>query len=365
MRHRFHAICPYFAMFPEAFVEKWVSRLTRPGELVLDPFCGRGTTPFQAILMERNAIGVDTNPVAFCVSRAKTSAPAASSVLRRLSLLEREFNASEWEGERRSLPDFFRVAYAAPTLRQLLYLRCRLRWRRSRVDCMIAALVLGALHGECDRSSSYLSNQMPRTISTKPAYSIRFWRERGLRPPRRDTFALLRDKTEYRYVTGVPESQADIWNDDMRNLPRLKSQFRGKVKCVVTSPPYLDTTDVEEDQWLRLWFLGGAAAPSRNRYSVDCRHRTSDSYWLMIVDMWRSLGRVVAPRGNIVIRIGARGINPERLRMQLVGSAKASKRRVRLAHHEVSELRRRQTDAFRPGSRGCRVELDCRFKFAD
>jgi len=36
----------------------------------------------------------------------------------------------------------------------------------------------------------YLSNRMPRTISTKPDYSIRWWRERGLKPPRRETLRI-------------------------------------------------------------------------------------------------------------------------------------------------------------------------------
>ncbi len=53
MRHRFHSICPYFAMFPESFPEKWIDKLTNPGDTVFDPFSGRGTTPFQALLMNR------------------------------------------------------------------------------------------------------------------------------------------------------------------------------------------------------------------------------------------------------------------------------------------------------------------------
>lgn len=76
MRHPFHAICPYFAMFPESFPERWIEELTEPGDVVLDPFCGRGTTPFQALLMGRHAIASDINPVAYCVTRAKLRAPA-------------------------------------------------------------------------------------------------------------------------------------------------------------------------------------------------------------------------------------------------------------------------------------------------
>ena len=38
MRHPLHSICPYFAMFPEYFVERHVLAHTKPGEVVFDPF---------------------------------------------------------------------------------------------------------------------------------------------------------------------------------------------------------------------------------------------------------------------------------------------------------------------------------------
>src|SRR5258705_2335387 len=43
-------------------------------------------------------------------------------------------------------------------------------------------------------------------------------------------------------------------------------------ECVITSPPYLDVTNFEEDQWLRLWFLGGPPYPTRHRLASDDRH---------------------------------------------------------------------------------------------
>src|SRR5947209_5717680 len=111
MRHRFHALCPYFAMFPESFVERWLKILTKVGDTVLDPFCGRGTTPFQGLLMGRNVTACDINPVAYCVTRAKTNAPYLRNVLRRISELEEHFDTREWEEERRRLPEFFDYAY--------------------------------------------------------------------------------------------------------------------------------------------------------------------------------------------------------------------------------------------------------------
>ena len=49
-----------------------IGTLTSPAGLVLDPFCGAGTTLVEAQRLGRNAIGIDLNPVACLVSRAKT-----------------------------------------------------------------------------------------------------------------------------------------------------------------------------------------------------------------------------------------------------------------------------------------------------
>src|SRR5438445_8618961 len=116
MRHRFHALCSYFAMFPEIFAAQWIERLTKVGDTVLDPFCGRGTLPFQALLMGRHSIGCDTNPVAYCISRAKTNAPSFDRVMDRIAQLERGFSSKRVQTEVERLPPFFNYAYHRRTL---------------------------------------------------------------------------------------------------------------------------------------------------------------------------------------------------------------------------------------------------------
>lgn len=361
MRHRLHSLCPYFAMFPESFAETWIERLTRPGNVVLDPFSGRGTTAFQALLMGRRAVACDVNDVAFCLTKAKTNAPDLPAIKRRISYLERGFDGRSWRSESASLPDFFRHAFSRHTLQQLLFLRSALKWATSNVDAMIAAIVLGSLHGEMDKSQSYFSNQMPRTISTKPAYSIRFWQQRGLLPPDRDVFEILRQRAAFRYESMPPKGDAFIFHRDMRELPWIKEQFPKRISCCITSPPYLDVTSFEEDQWLRLWFLGGPPYPTRGRVSRDDRHCFADNYWRFIADMWRSLGNILAPKSNIVVRIGTHRVSPDQLIRQLTASSQFSNRKVQLVGSEVSAIQNRQTDVFRPGSTGCAVEVDCHF----
>jgi hypothetical protein len=228
---------------------------------------------------------------------------------------------------------------------------------------MVAALVLGSLHGEMDKSKAYLSNQMPRTISTKPAYSLRFWKERALTPPERDVFALLRQRARFRYESAPPSGTAVVIHGDMRELPWPRIQLPDRIGCVITSPPYFDVTNFEEDQWLRLWFLGGPPFPTRGRVSTDDRYSYEAKYWEFIADMWRCLGAVLSRRAHIVIRIGCRRLSPDHLRLALTAASRFSRRRIELIGSEVSRIRNRQTDLFRPGARGCSVELDCHYHF--
>ncbi len=362
MRHRFHAICPYFAMFPESFAEKWIERLTRRGDVVLDLFSGRGTTATCSLLLERKAIASDVNDVAYCLTKAKTNAPTRETALKKVRKLRSEFSSRRFGREAEKLPEFFHHAFHPQTLKQILFLRCALEWRTQKTDTMIAALALGALHGEADKSSAYFSNQMPRTISTKPGYSVKFWAARSMVAPERNVFDLLEAAVQYRYRSSRPTGEAIILNLDMRMLPRMKSLFPGPIRCVITSPPYFDVTNFEEDQWLRLWFLGGPPHPTTKRLSRDDRHVIEASYWRFIADMWRSLGNILARSAHVVLRLGSSRLSTDELERQIVATSHFSGRKVELISTDCSVIKKRQTDAFRPGSVGCKVEIDYHFR---
>lgn len=52
----------HFAAFPEEIPETAIKAGSRPNDLVLDPFCGSGTTGFVALRLGRKFIGVELNP---------------------------------------------------------------------------------------------------------------------------------------------------------------------------------------------------------------------------------------------------------------------------------------------------------------
>ena len=59
------------AIFPEGLASDHILSWSRPGELVLDPFCGSGTTCKMAMLLDRHFIGIDISAkyVAFAQQR--------------------------------------------------------------------------------------------------------------------------------------------------------------------------------------------------------------------------------------------------------------------------------------------------------
>jgi DNA modification methylase len=57
-----HEAAGHFATFPGALVEPCVRSSSRPGDLVLDPFLGSGTTAVVATALDRRCVGIELNP---------------------------------------------------------------------------------------------------------------------------------------------------------------------------------------------------------------------------------------------------------------------------------------------------------------
>jgi site-specific DNA-methyltransferase (cytosine-N4-specific) len=67
-----HGIHPYPAKFIPQIPACILERYSTTGQVILDPFCGSGTSLLEAMIRNRRAFGIDLNPIATMVSRAKT-----------------------------------------------------------------------------------------------------------------------------------------------------------------------------------------------------------------------------------------------------------------------------------------------------
>ena len=94
--HSLHEVS-YRACFKAQLPEFFISRLTAPGDTVYDPFMGRGTTPLQAAIMDRAAIGNDINPLSAMLVRPRLNHIDIPELQRALLSIDFECAAAEPE----------------------------------------------------------------------------------------------------------------------------------------------------------------------------------------------------------------------------------------------------------------------------
>jgi site-specific DNA-methyltransferase (adenine-specific) len=312
--HSMHTMCSYHGMFPAKVAHYFIQRYSRPGDVVLDPFSGRGTVPLQARVEGRRAICNDLNPLAYVLSRAKAHPPTWEAVTTFLDGLEATYRRTQAADP--DAPDDIRMLYHPNTLRQICYLRNHLLGRPltkwSQEELMIGGALAGIMHGSHrrDGTSQYLSISMPNTFSMSPAYVENYIRKKGLLTLDQDVFECLRDKLARLYLDDIAGIDGRSYCEDASSLLRGRSVKAGSVDLIVTSPPYLQVVNYGTANWIRLWLLGldevgrerGAGRRSLNA-ALDHRH-TYSSYRDFLLRTLRGVRRVLKQDGVAVLVIG-------------------------------------------------------------
>jgi hypothetical protein len=292
--HSLHEVS-YRACFKPQLPEFFIRWLTIPGEAVLDPFMGRGTTPVQAALMGRRPIGNDINPLSLLLTRPRLSPPSLAAVIRRLD----EVTWDEVEDVREDLLTF----YHPVTLRRLCALREWLGRRaplaKSDPDPATDWLRMVAMNRLTGHSPGFFSVY---TLPPNQAASVSNQRKindrRGQVPPLRDISAIILKKTRQLLRDGSPRPHPPAILE-IGPSAALSHVPDGSVALAVTSPPFLDIVNYAQDNWLRCWFAGiDATAVNINL----CR--TEAAWEAMVRATLTELARVLRPKAHVAFEVG-------------------------------------------------------------
>jgi len=315
--HAFHPMCSYLASFPAALAHAFIARYSRPGDVVLDPFSGRGTVPLQAAAEGRIGAGNDLNPFAWCLTAAKVEPATGPEARTRLTALRLAYRTSapEWRelanriqadpaaGGSEPVPAEVALAFHAETFAQVLFLRATLHLE-DRVDRFLAAATTGILHG---KSPSYLSTLMPNTFSMAPRYVRDYAARTAFSSPPRDAFELLEAKVRRLLRDGLPASSGIALLGDARDAGRrTRDALRAaglpdRARLVITSPPYLRVVKYGYYNWLRTWFLRLDGAEI-DRSLDDAHHRAP--YLAFMREVLHGLRPALADDAVVVLVIG-------------------------------------------------------------
>jgi DNA modification methylase len=307
-----HNLHPYPTRFAPAVPAKLIETLSAPGDVVLDPFCGSGTTLIEARRLGRSAIGVDLSPLAVLISRVKNTrltsedykaaavtVALANSLVSSLqhrspsdlaaakyfdedlrdncrSLSINTSGAIPGPGQRKELLEWF----PAHTLQEIMRIRvaieqCPLEPAK---NLLLIALSLVLLPLSYQKSDTRLSKTFREIEPQKP---LSAWKRKVV-----DIQQLLA-----REQVSLSWPQPELHEGDARNLEFLQPS---SIDLVVTSPPYPETYDYAAFQRLRLLSLGlqrpGDLSSTDNGFAG--RYKSNEIRALLI-----SLSRVLKPTG--------------------------------------------------------------------
>ena len=226
----------------------FIIKFSRPKDVVLDPFSGKGTAPLEACLTGRLGIGNDLAPDAFVVTHAKVRPTTLSEVYEWIRVMRASIKKYATRIDLDEVPDEVKVFYHKETLKQILLVREYLLDKFDDASMFMKGLMLGILHGPCEY---HLSVKCSHSFSMSPNYVKKYIKKNKLKKPKRDVFECLVKKALRVLAEGVPPVRGSAFNNNAKRLP-LDDE---SVDLVITSPPYLNVLTTAWDNWLRLWFL--------------------------------------------------------------------------------------------------------------
>jgi site-specific DNA-methyltransferase (cytosine-N4-specific) len=247
--HGFH---PYPAKFIPQIPGTLIAHLSAPGEVVLDPFCGSGTTLVEALAAGRSALGADVNPVAVMITAAKTLRLDGNDEKAVDSILT---VAEEWHDLAKGKPHLGTLNVPKPLIPE-----------NEAIDFWFDPSVireLGIINGAIARCSNPKARILAKvalssiivSVSKQDSDTRYVRREKKLR----EGLVLQRLGAKLRgmamVLQGLPSNldvSASVWMGDARLLPL----HRGSADLVVTSPPYPNAYSYHLYHRTRLLWLG-------------------------------------------------------------------------------------------------------------
>lgn len=297
--HPLHEVS-YRACFKPQLPRFFIERLTQPGDLVYDPFMGRGTTLVEGALLDRRVAGCDVNPLSRVFTEPRLNSPTIEEVTGRLRAID-----FSWHLKARA---DLRVFYHLSTLRQLTALRHYLlgRIRSGKADHIDRWIQMVATNRLTGHSPGFFSvYTLPPNQAVSLASQKRINAKRCQKPEKRDVPALILKKT--RQLLCEPAAFQPSAFIFQPTAPLLLTQScdttpqlaDDSVDLVVTSPPFLDTVDYAQDNWLRSWFCGIDPA------AFPIWHIRSVADWTTaMTSVFNELHRVLKPGGFVAFEVG-------------------------------------------------------------
>ncbi|KKR75278.1 MAG: PspGI methylase [Parcubacteria group bacterium GW2011_GWB2_40_8] len=239
-----HGIHTYPAMFIPQVGRRLLETYSKEGDTICDIFCGSGSALVESRLIGRNAYGIDLNPLAIFLAKAKT-APINPQKLTKeyIALLDRVEKIKDKEIQR---PDFKNIDF----------------WFKDKVIVKLAKLKKAIREIKDETIQNFLMVAFSETVrysSNTKTGEFKLVRVKGDKLEKHDpnVMGIFRKHAE-KNIAGMADFYKDAKKDSWTKIIYGDSSKDNGIKansidCIITSPPYGDSrTTVAYGQFSRL-----------------------------------------------------------------------------------------------------------------
>jgi hypothetical protein len=288
----------YRACFKSELPRFFIELLSNQGDIVYDPFLGRGTTVVEAGLLARNTIGNDINPLSRILSSPRLFVPSLKEVEERLKIIPINYDIK---------PDTdLSMFYHTKTEKEIYSLKeYLLNKKLDKVDEWIRMVATNRLTGHSKGFFSVYTLPPNQAVSSKRQIIIN--KKRNQKPEYRDIKKLILKKT-HDLLRNVNEFQINnlkkininsvFLNEDARETNAIKDT---SVQLTVTSPPFLDTVQYSQDNWLRCWFNGIDSEKVSKKITMS---RNLNDWVAIMKNVFIELFRITKKGGWVAFEVG-------------------------------------------------------------
>jgi len=298
--HSIHEIS-YRACFKPQLPNFFIQKLTKEGDVVYDPFSGRGTTVLEAAIRGRNIISNDVNPLSRVLVEGRICPPLIKEIEKRLNKINSRDLSSDTD---------LTMFYHPDTLKEILSLRNYLIERKKSgkqdyIDKWIRMVATNRLTGHSPGFFSVYTLPPNQAVTADRQKKINL--KRGQEPTYRNVKSIILNKSiqlqkdltiNERKILNIVSGKIITLEKDARQTPEIGSET---VDLVVTSPPFLDVIQYAADNWLRCWFNNIYAEEVTKKISV----LKKIGEWEMVMESTlKELFRVVKKNGWVAFEVG-------------------------------------------------------------
>lgn len=295
--HPLHSLCSYPGKLKPAIAHHLAKIFVPENGIMLDPFAGSGTVPFEAALLGRVSYGFELNPAALAIANGKIQPPTGRKCYSLIQTLK-DFieNNTPTEQESKDAQEFgfngkLSEYYDAKTLDEILLARRYFQtYPPSKPEeFFVMASLLHILHGNRPYALSRRSHPI---TPYKPSGAYEY------RP--------LIERLKKKVQRGLQQSLPQEFQPGKMFLQDATSWWPREIDqldAVITSPPFFDSTRYYLANWLRLWFVGWSPRDFKGRPLgfVDERQKKSFDVYIPIL---RQARERLKPDGVVVLHLG-------------------------------------------------------------